>query len=118
MNIKTAIEKAIKGGWLPEQYRDVLIAPKIKEWARIQASEIVIMSEAFLDPLFWQALGKTMGWGYNFAWCFLKEKPVVPIDDAQSIKLGLQPDWLHQWHCFIDSLAKGKTPEQFFEDLK
>jgi len=56
------------------------------------AKEIV-----FLDPLFWQCLGKAMGWGKLIS----------------GIWIG---DWRKHWHDFIDHLAEGKSAEQFFKE--
>ena len=46
----------------------------------------------FLDPQFWQCLGKAMGW-----------------DRATS---------LGNWHNLIEDIWYGKTIEKYFEDLK
>lgn len=51
-----------------------------------------------LDPLFWQSLGKGLGWG--------KGRPGLLIYE-----------WLYHWHKFIDHLASGKDPEEFFSQL-
>jgi hypothetical protein len=52
-------------------------------------------SEVFLDPSFWQALGKARGW--------------APETEEKQ--------WLYYWHRFIDHLAEGKDLESFFADL-
>jgi len=58
-----------------------------------------IIFEVFLDPLFWQALGKARGWA--------KKQP-------RQIQKG---EWKWQWHRFIDHLADGKDAESFFASL-
>jgi hypothetical protein len=55
-------------------------------------------SDVFLDPLFWQSLGKALGWRQ---------------DEDQ---WGDRAEWVSQWHRFIDHLAEGKDAESFFEN--
>lgn len=74
MRIQQAIEKAIEGGWEG-------VNPK---------------SHFALEPLFWQSLGKAMGW-----------------TDNEKVKI-----WKYNWHDFIDHLAEGKTVEEFFDEIE
>ena len=61
------IKKAIEGGWNPEIYRTHrFYNVKNKAWHQTTAASID-ESAIFLDPLFWQALGKAYGWTRNFA---------------------------------------------------
>jgi len=53
-----------------------------------------------LDPLFWQCLGKAEGWDANIGH-----------------DLDLVRNWHYYWHSFIDHLAKGKNPDDFFNNL-
>jgi hypothetical protein len=57
-------------------------------------------SEIFLDPSFWQALGK--------ARYYTKDTK------EGSIRSKL---WLQDWHRFIDHLAEGMDAESFFNSL-
>ena len=85
MTIQQAIEKAIEGGW--------------KE-SNIPGLNYGV---AFLDPLFWQSLGKAMGW-----------------KETTSFGVGgdlLDIEWKEQWHSFIRHLANSKDAESFFEKL-
>ncbi len=92
MTLQETIKKATEGGygkvhWNPLENRLVL--------GEIDGFQDNIY-KFFLDPLFWQALGKAMG-----------------DDDFRS-----QPDiWKNRWHRFIDHLAGGKTTEEFFNNL-
>ena len=88
MTIKQAIEKAIEGGWSPV---DNFNEPK-------ELGEM-LYAEIFLDPLFWQSLGKAMGWRQ---------------DEDQ---WGDRAEWVSQWHRFIDHIADGGSAESFFENL-
>ena len=51
-----------------------------------------------LDPRFWQSFGKALGWD----------------------KIETNPknvSWLEHWHGFIDHLASGGNPDDFFKEL-
>lgn len=91
MKIQQAIEKAKKGWWKPK-----------KDWHYEDRSAFGVeniiwdLNACFLDPLFWQSLGKAMGWIY------LSDTP---------------EHWKKEWHRFIDHLAEGKDAESFFESL-
>ena len=83
MSIREAIQKAIiEGGFTGHP---------LSSWHEHDKYQI------FLDPLFWQSLGKAMGWEY-----------VGPYQKTP---------WETEWHCFLDFLAEGKTAEEFFAEL-
>ena len=94
MTIEQAIQKAIDGGW----------KPKISPFT-------TICKEYFLDPLFWQSLGKAMGWEKHDE---LMDGKHYCIDHVQYDWADY--DWVFQWHSFIDHLAEGKDAESFFEN--
>lgn len=114
MTIQQAIEKAIEGGWLKgsklkciSEY-DGSYIPKVAfftlksdetstgNWHR---DVLALIS----DHLFWQSLGKAMGWRIGYYG-----------SDFETIEMS---PYLVQWHRFIDHLAEGGTPESFFESL-
>ena len=78
------IEDAIKGGWWKLDYDT---EPVDAENYRF------FLSSPLLDPLAWQAVGKTRGWKYKsykeYEW-----------------------QWQHEWHRFIDHLADGLSIEE------
>lgn len=80
VTVKETISKAIEGGWL-----EVKSAPGCYD---------LELAPLFLDPSFWQSLGKALGW------------------DEDSIALN------SYWHSFIDHLADGKDAESFFQPLQ
>lgn len=96
-NIEIAIKKSIEGGYMPNgmsqagsiSYKYKCISNWYDGVGRINA--------VFMEALFWQCLGKTMGW-----------------QDGLS---GIKPDWYCFWHRFIDALAEGKSADSFFEEL-
>ncbi len=75
-----------------------------------EAKDLLNNDRIFLDPNFWQALGKARGWdkpvGKNYDW---------PVE--RTILSNLPNSWLYNWHRFIDHLAEGKAAEAFFADL-
>jgi hypothetical protein len=82
-------------------------------WTRTDnaSSFIVPTEETFLDPRFWQALGRALGWSER---CDLAILCGHGEDEGQQSR-GYY--WMYQWHCFIQALADGHTPEAFFARL-
>jgi hypothetical protein len=64
----------------------------------------------FLDPLFWQALGKARGWENA------ERQAEIGYREPDG-KLLWQGEWQYYWHRFIAHLASGKTAEEFFAEL-
>lgn len=92
MTIKTFIEKAIAGGWKsPERWHTYVDAVK---------DTVFNYHAILLDPLFWQAVGKTEGWPTKYY------RP-----NPQSWP------WRDNMHRMIDSLAEGKSIEEFLSTL-
>ena len=84
--MNNAIQKAIEGGYKSSRQRPSLVP----NWTVEQ------IDSTLLDPLFWQYLGKAMGWNmWN--------------TDI--------PQWKFHWHNFIDDMIDGKTPDEFFNNL-
>lgn len=88
--MKEAITKAIEGG-----YDEMKFYPIWKTSELGVGFHKLPLTGIFLDPLFWQALGKSLGW-----------------TDTDTVKI-----WKYNWHLFIDHLASGKDPESFFKTL-
>lgn len=89
MNIpREAIEKAIEGGWNPSGSATISMQEAIE---RLRYEEIA------LDPTFWQALGKSLGWaGGN--------------ETAEMFAAT-------QLHKFVDLILQGKSTEAFWQEL-
>jgi len=82
-------------------------------WTRTDnhSSLVVPMEATFLDPLFWQALGRALGWDHAMT-------TVHAVENGRpTIVTRAGHHWLSHWHRFIDDLAEGKTAESFFESL-
>jgi hypothetical protein len=118
--IEQAIEDAVeKGGW--KQPGDGWISCDLEH-----------TDHYFLNPLFWQALGKARGWKgitertyycaspnevtnlennnpYNERYYFGGYLPKVSVSTMNAA--------CKHWHDFIDHLAEGKDAESFFATL-
>ena len=79
----------------------------------------------FLDPLFWQSLGKTLGWldicegcGNKDTWNIANERIII-CDNSECPKFNQEKlyAWHYHWRKFIDHLAENKDPNLFFEEL-
>ena len=53
------------------------------------------------SPLFWQALGKALGW-------------TIPVDPDWR---RYNNTWQYHWHRYIDWIAEGKDADSFFKEL-
>src|SRR5437016_3368086 len=117
MTIQEAIDKAVEGGYhicgsdgMETDYEGA--TNDYSAWTRTdnESSFIVPTEETFLDPQFWHALGRALGWS-------------EACDLALSWRHGEEGQryrgyyWMYQWHCFIQVLADGDTPEAFFAHL-
>lgn len=68
----------------------------------------------FLDPLFWQALGRGLGW-VEVSEKETRQNAITGEEEEINVVNGYT--WQYQWHRFIDHLIEGKTAEDFFNDL-
>lgn len=118
MTIQEAVTKATEGGYhingsdgMDTDY--VGANSEYSVWTRKDndSSFIVPVAETFLDPHFWLALGRGLGWDQAVRTRHAVEngRPTLVTRAGQH--------WLSHWHCFIDYLAEGKTPEAFFATL-
>lgn len=120
MTIQQVIEAAIEGGlreW--EKWKFVSANRYWAVWLDGNGTETPIAMEMyFMSPLFWQSLGKAMGWDKKFrlsyeGYCHYDEcNTNGEVDEAWGIE-----EWQYQWHLFIDYLAEGKSAEDFFNTL-
>ena len=97
MTTQEAIKKAIEGGW---RSNDELIKKESRFYDPYQfISSAVNNKGTFIDPQFWQCLGKAIPFKGR------------PSDEDNR-------PWLREWHSFIDHLAEGKTIEDYFKQLR
>jgi len=118
MTIEEALHKAVAEGYHSKSLHgvDTYYSGANHEcsvWTRPDnhSSFVVPLEGTFLDPLFWQALGRALGWDQAIGTVHAVEngRPTVIT------RAGHQ--WLAHWHRFIDDLAEGKTTESFFARL-
>jgi hypothetical protein len=118
MTIQEALNTANEGGYhiygsdgMDTEYEGA--TNDYSAWTRKdnESSFIVPTEETFLDPKFWQALGRALGWS-------------EACDLAISCRHGDEKCrrcrgyyWMYQWHCFIQAIADGNTPDAFFAPL-
>lgn len=100
--MEKAIKRAIEGGWrddLVQAHADLHCDGNSECVSKDFYNCDVIDNNRknfLLDPLFWQALGRAEGWednGYE------------------------KPDWIYNWHQFIDHIAEGKDIDSYFNNL-
>lgn len=143
MTIQDVIKKAIEGGW--NSYRENRGYSKTDGRLRDFLWR-EFGGKIFLDPSFWQALGKNLGWKderpyvlgsckydgcYNNAetveefsekypklWEKVEQGFVVDNDATEYHLATPVVEWKKHWHSFIDHLAEGKDINSYFENLK
>jgi len=118
MMIQEAMHKAVAGGYHIASADGADIAynganDDFSAWTRTdtESSFMVPVEETWLDPRFWHALGRTLGWSEG---CDLAITCVHDDEEGQS---GRGSYWMYQWHCFIQAIADGHTPSAFFAQL-
>lgn len=90
-NKQQIIQDAIEGGW--NQRSNPMT---------MRGFSIITHEPMFLDPLFWQAVGKTRGWS----------------PDLGDWRRGKNfSNWKDYWHQFIDHLAEGDDYETALSKL-
>lgn len=95
------IEDAIAGGWHHKGNRTTKAVPHGDAGAKVYLNdandnrEYVLIEEILLDPLAWQAVGKTRGWR-----------------EINRMSRYWNDPWKRKLHRFIDHLADGKTVDE------
>ena len=84
MTPEDALHAAITGGW---------------DFKRAEIRGTLAVQAAFVDPVFWESLGKTLGWEEL---------------NSTTLKRDGRPAWHQMWINFIDHLADGESVEEFF----
>jgi hypothetical protein len=94
--IKLAIEK---GGYIPGQYVYKDLADDDLHTLSFVPDEVHV-----LNPLFWQALGKALGWS----------EETNPAAGNPKLWYG---DWKQKAHQYLDLLLTGGDTEKFWKEL-
>lgn len=118
--MEKAIKLAIEGGYKWKKSSNFRINGQEIIWRNEAGSwiEQLLREQLLLDPLFWQALGKSLGWEehgdeYRLKGYMKMHKDGSVTSDLRSVWEG----WQYAWHRFIDHLAEGKDAESFFTTL-
>ena len=132
--VQKAIEKSIEGGWRPKGEMTKAVNEK-GEWIGMQSTLTIGYAQMFIDPEFWQGLGKALGWNMTDSF-----EPTAYSERAGSVgevnifKLK-QTSWAtysdrlvkkmdvfenspaYYGHRFWDWIMEGKPTEDFFKQL-
>lgn len=99
---KSAVEKAIEGGWLGNTNRDLKVVIDRYNDVLTKRGRVIYYKKSqeriALDPTFWQALGKALGW-------------------PEKSEVYRRGKWLHQAVCFYDLILTGGDTEKFWAEV-
>ncbi len=142
---KHIIEKAIEGGWKDtrpqisavEREEDVPKATIVNDFMNFYSTPVVVC-----EPLFWQALGKALGWDnriddlytliadVDVKWMTIAPDTSLPaqverhVEEnrmkyriSQAIKDIENRGWKYYAQCFFDLLLTGGDTEKFWQEL-
>jgi hypothetical protein len=118
MTIEEAMQKAVGGGYhihgsdgIETSYAGANSA--FTAWTRKDNASTfqIAVEETFLDPHFWQALGRGLGWSE------VCEHALLCVHQGETSRRCRGSYWMYQWHGFIQVLADGNPPEAFFARL-
>jgi len=118
MTIAEVLQKATEGGYhiygsdgMDTDYGGA--NSEYSVWTRKDnaSSFIIPVAETFLDPDFWQALGRALEWEYGVMTVHAME------NGRATIITRARHHWLYHWHRFIDHLAERHPPASFFASL-
>ena len=118
MTIDEAIINAVKEGYHVRVFDgiEMYYSGANTEWSVWTRTDndsffMVPVEAIFLDSLFRQALGRAPRWDHAI-------KTVHVVDNGRpTIVTKTGQHWLFHWHRFIDHLAEGNAPENFFKEL-
>lgn len=115
--LQQAIKLAIEGGYDARWHEEWgAYRSKAKEGWRALSTHL-IDEQILLDPLFYQSLGKSLGWGECSCGCHPArghEKGFVNCIHCKHIR---HPGYLYHAHRFLDHVMEGKDAEEFFREL-
>lgn len=105
---KSAIERAIEGGWHSE-YPDCQIITCSDWYITVGSNQLnckgTASSSVALDPTFWRALGEALGWELY--------TPSYEYDG----EVSYHATWHEKAKQFYDLILKGKDTMEFWKEL-
>lgn len=117
MTIKDAIEKAASHGWggfkSDKKPRVDMLENMCVGFSYPGSFDGVMLSlwDIVNQPLFWQCLGKGMGWTLE------EHYPDSSCGRCMCCPSVNCQEWKYHWHALIDHLAEGKDITSYFEGL-
>lgn len=122
---KRATDLAIEGGWTPVEWEDlVVLLPRSFGRAGL---EPWVESYIVLDPTFWQALSKALGWGEGKYATRVERRTraypmaVFPQSDvfifSQYATRDIFDVWRFNAHRLYDLILTGGDTEKFWEEI-
>ena len=118
MTVQEALNKANEGGYhihgsdgMETSYDGA--TNEFSAWTRKDnlSTFLVPTEETFLDPHFWQAFGRALGWRET---C---DRALLCVHGEEEYERCRGSYWMYQWHRFIQALAEGNPPDAFFASL-
>jgi len=105
-NTEQTIQDGIAGGWkgVPQPF-----CIECGCYSKHSASGT---QEVFLDPTFWQAVGKTRGWANPES-----RSHHITATDMETSMQTYNGVWMQNWTDFIQWLADGKTIEEALTEI-
>ena len=122
MDIKETIQLAVTQGKYKEalgcnvESGSVLFSFKPEGEGVFWKGSNVPVAGVLIDLLFWQSLGKALGWkwkAYKDGRWITEEEDLRMMSDTPF----RYPEWEWQWLQFISHLAEGKSAEEYFKSL-
>jgi hypothetical protein len=110
MTIEEVLKKATEGGYhingsdgMATSY--IGANDEYSAWTRKDndSSFLVPTEETFLDPRFWQALGRTLGWSE------VCDLAIICVHGEEECQRCRGYYWMYQWHCFIQAALHKKS---------
>lgn len=111
--IKLAIEK---GGYVPKWLLNGIELDK-EASKRLMTSGKAMAALIAQDPLFWQALGKALGWGRYTLDKMTITNPSSKIQDKIAKEWGIRPDWVIIALRYHELNLTGGDTEKFWKEL-
>lgn len=125
--IKLAIEKGgYMGGW--QEWWEFEEHRNRNEWVlrhNADWDDFITFKEIALDPLFWQSLGKALGWADEVTSAGNRKEHAFPQyyrDETDKInkaweKCIKQPEWLFHAREYFNLILTGGDTEKFWKGL-
>jgi len=112
--IRLAIEKGgYESWWTNKPFRIYKNYLTVDTPFEVPPTTDILFAELTQSPVFWQALGKALGWGVMGA-----SRLIEPIQVVNGrAEVGSQPEWQYRAHEYLDLVLTGGDTEKFWKEL-